>query len=134
MQRIGDFLGLVGAIFEGPQGQKLQDWLIQALIYFAVVVVGGQILISRYAIQRKKREQAIELARFIKERQYDALEKLYRLFGIFMQLYREINASDTNLSDPQTRNTFFLRAAAAEAEIDATILRIGSEFAIGEKP
>lgn len=133
MHGLSELLDLVRGIFEGPEGQKLRDWLIQALIYFAIVVVGGQFLISRYAIQRKKREQAIELARFIKERQYDALEKLYRLFGVFMQLYREINAHDTNLADPQTRSAFFLRAAAAEAEIDATILRIGSEFAIVKK-
>jgi hypothetical protein len=132
MDTLMDLMNWFAAFLSGPDGHKLRDALLQAFVYLVVAVVGGQILISRYAIQRKQREQEIELARFIKERQYEALEQVYRLFGTFMQLYREINARDTDLIDPQTRKAFFVRAAEAEAAIDATILRIGSEFATGK--
>lgn len=136
--RPGHFLGfamptitsLVEGILNLPMasGDTLWGVLARSLIWLAVVVVGGQLLITLYSVQRKKREQRIELARFIKQRQYEALQEMYTVFASFMQLFREINARHTNLKDPETSKTLFDRIVKTEAEVEATILRIACEF------
>ena len=117
-----------------PGGDTIWALLLKSLIWLIVVVVGGQLLISLYSIQRKKREQRIELARFIKERQYEALQEMYAVFAAFMQLFREINAPHTDLTHTETRKALFDRIVRAEAEVDAIILRIACEFSDGSFP
>jgi hypothetical protein len=123
-----DIINAIWNFLVSPTGQVVKNSLISSAIYLLVAVIGGRLLISRYIINTKKREQQIELARLIKHRQYDALEEIYKLFGKYMQLYREINCPDTNLADEVVRKALFNRCANAEGRIESVILRIGSEF------
>jgi hypothetical protein len=107
----------------------IRNALAYSVVYLAVAVIGGRYIARVFAIQQRRKEQEIQLARFIKERQYGAVEEIYRVFARYMALYREVNSRDTDLSNPATKRKLFLRAAVAEAAVDATILRIGSEFA-----
>lgn len=102
--------------------------VVQAVAPVFLLLVGGQFLLNRFEISKKRRSQEIELAAFIRERQYEALENLYVLFGQFMALYRRINSPSTDLSDKNTKAILFAAVVETEASIDAAILRIGSEF------
>jgi len=102
--------------------------MIQGVTPVMALVVGGKYLLNRYELSKKLREQEIELAGFIRERQYEALQELYFLFSKFMKLYRHINSQTMDLSDPVVKKELFDEVVGAEASIDAAILRIGSEF------
>lgn len=101
---------------------------VQAAIPTVMLVGGGHWILNRYDIARKKREQQIELARFVRERQYEALQELYELFAQFMLLYRAINSGETDLSDAVIRQEILEDCVSAESRVDAAILRIASEF------
>lgn len=108
--------------------QEIVKVLVQGMTPVVFLVAGGKYLLNRYEISKKRREQEVELAAFIRERQYEALQELYSLFAKFMQLYRHINSPSTKLSLPETKSELFKEAVEAESLIDAAILRIGSEF------
>ncbi len=107
--------------------------VVGATIPTLILLVGGQRLLNRYEVSKKQREQELELARFIRERQYEAVQELYALFARFMSLYRKINAEDTDLHDCAVRHRLFVEAVEAESTVDAAILRIGSEFTSGNR-
>ncbi|MBU7046905.1 MAG: hypothetical protein HXS54_10780 [Theionarchaea archaeon] len=90
-----------------------------------LLIFGGQWILNRYETMRKAKEQEIQLVRSIREQQYEAVESLYHLFARFMALYRK---SKYYISDYDTQRNLLTQAIEAESEIDALILRIGSEF------
>jgi hypothetical protein len=100
--------------------------IIAALLPAIITVIGGQAILIRY---RKSKEQEIELIRAMRERQYEAVQSLYALFGQYMALYREINRSD--LTNPSVREDIMKRVILSESEVDALLLKIACEFANG---
>lgn len=82
-----------------------------------------------YDLRKKTREEELQLARAIREQQYGAVSDLYESFATFMQLYRDVNASDSYPKNKQERLAFLQRATKAESHVDALILRISCEFA-----
>jgi hypothetical protein len=98
--------------------------IIAALLPAIVAVVGGQAILIRY---RKSKEQEVELIRAVRERQYEAIQSLYTLFGQYMALYRDMNRSD--LMDLVVREEIMKRAIQSEAEVEALLLKIACEFA-----
>ena len=105
--------------------------ILVATVPVVVLIIGGQRLLNRHELNRHQNEQEISLARFIRERQYESVQDLYVLYARFMTLYRDINAPHTDLDRDDVRATLFHDAAEAEGEVDAAILRIGSEFTAG---
>lgn len=91
-------------------------------------MLGGRWLLNFYDLRKTRREQEIEFVRFIRQKQYEAVQELYHLFSRFMALYRIINSKETDLDDDKTRRSLFQAASEAESAIDATVLRIGCEF------
>lgn len=128
--------------------------LIKAAVGGAVptvaLVFGGRYLLDKYDIRkkqreqdlevaakerlqeselsRKRREQEIELVRFVRQRQYEALQELYALFAQYMFFYRLINSGHIDLKDAASRLKLLEQISMSEGRIDATILRIASEF------
>ena len=45
-----------------------------------------------------------------------------------MSLYRIINSKEIDLSNPEEKKTILMQCAEAEAQVDAVILRVASEF------
>lgn len=114
--------------------QEILKTIIGGAVPVAIAAFGGQWILNKYQLSQKRRESRLELARFVRERQYESLEQIYNLFGRFMSLYRLINATDTDLSDPEVRYGLLQRCAEAEAGVDAVILRVASEFTNEYKP
>src|SRR5262245_4389995 len=85
--------------------QSIVIALINYDVPTAILVIRSSYLLNLYEIAKKKSEQEVELARFIRERQYLALAELYAFFAEFMRLYRVINSADTKLDDDTTRVT-----------------------------
>jgi hypothetical protein len=108
--------------------QEIIKTIIGGVVPVVIAAVGGQWIVNQYQLAQKKRESRLELARFVRERQYESLEQLYSLFGQFMSLYRIINSEDTDLTDIDIRQNLLRRCAEAEAGVDAVILRVASEF------
>ncbi len=108
--------------------QELIKVSLGATVPTAILLAGGRYILNRYDITRKRREQEIELTRFVRERQYEALQELYELFAEFMRLYRVINSAETDLSDADVRKELLEQCAMAESRVDSSILRIASEF------
>lgn len=52
--------------------------VIAALLPAIITVIGGQAIFIRY---RKSKEQEIELIRAVHEKQHEAVQSLYTLFG-----------------------------------------------------
>ena len=105
--------------------QELIKAGLQVALPVVVLLVGGRWLLDRYEISRKRREQEIELVRFVRERQYQALESIYSLFGRFMSSsmtpWMERPSSMDNVSSylcwRETRKTTII--ARAETTCDA---------------
>lgn len=102
--------------------------LLASVLPTVILIFGGQFIFNRYAILQKSKEQELELIRYIREKQYTAIESLYDLFAEFMSLYRLINDINTNLQKRETHEKLLNRIIEAESKIDALILRIGCEF------
>ena len=100
--------------------------IIAALLPAIITLIGGQVFLISY---RKSKEQEIELIRAVRERQYEAVQSLYALFGRYMALYRDINRSD--LTNPSIREEIMKRVIQSESEVDALLLKIACEFADG---
>src|SRR5579859_4791341 len=98
--------------------------ILAALLPAIITVIGGQAILIRY---RKSKEQEVELIRAVREKQYEAVQSLYTLFGRYMALYREINRSDVR--NPHVREDIMKRVIQAESEVDALLLKIACEFA-----
>lgn len=109
-------------------GQELIRAALQAAVPTVILIFGGRWVLNRLEFSKKRREQTIELARFVREQQYQALQELYSLFSEFMRLYRCINSREADLSDAEVRRTLLKECATAEARVDGVILRIASEF------
>jgi len=107
---------------------SLQPFLVP-IIPTIILFFGGQWLLDKYAIKKKKKETEIDLLNSIRRQQYDTLSQLYTLFAKFMELYRLINSELTNLNDIKMRNELFKMVVEAESQVDALILKIGCEFA-----
>ncbi|NES86889.1 MAG: hypothetical protein F6K10_39235 [Moorea sp. SIO2B7] len=108
--------------------QEIIKTVIGGVVPVAIAAIGGQWIVNQYQLAQKRLASRLELARFVRERQYESLEQLYDLFGRFMSLYRIINSQDTDLADVEIRKDLLKRCAEAEAGVDAVILRIASEF------
>lgn len=100
--------------------------IIAAVLPAIIAVIGGQAILIRY---RKSKEEEVELIRSVRERQYEAVQSLYTIFGRYMAFYREINRSD--VKNPQVREDILKRVIQAESEVDALLLKIACEFADG---
>ncbi len=111
--------------------QILQPFLIP-IIPTVILVFGGQWLLDKYAIKRKKRETEIDLINSIRQQQYATLSQLYTLFARFMELYRLVNSDLTDLTDLKVRKALFTMVTKAESQVDALILKIGCEFTDGD--
>ncbi|MEM9090089.1 MAG: hypothetical protein AAGC93_15220 [Cyanobacteria bacterium P01_F01_bin.53] len=108
--------------------QELIKTVIGGAVPIAIATLGGQWLLNRYELDKKRRESRLEFSRFVRERQYESLVQLYQLFGRFMSLYRLINAQSTDLSNAEVQKSLLRQCAEAEAGVDAVILRIASKF------
>lgn len=108
--------------------QELIKTVIGGAVPVAIAALGGQWLLNKYELDRKRRESRLEFARFVRERQYESLVQIHDLFGRFMSLYRLINSQHTDLSNSQTKQDLLRKCAEAEAGVDAIILRVASEF------
>lgn len=102
--------------------------VIKAVIPILVLLIGGQFLLDKYALRRKKKEAEIELLKKTREEKYAIIHQLYNLFGNFMKLYRKINSPLVDLQNLDIRRELFNEVIISEAEIDAIILKIGCEF------
>lgn len=102
--------------------------LLAPVLPVLMLLLGGQIVMNRYQLRHKQREQEIELIKTVRQKQYDAVERLYSSFAKFMSLYRLVNDDSTDLKNTEIRQALLAKAIEAEAEIDALILRIGCEF------
>lgn len=131
--------------------QELVKAAVGGVVPTVALVAGGRWLLDKYdlakknreqaieyaakekvqelEIGRKRREQTIELARFIRQRQYEALQDLYSLFAEYMSLFRLINSGLIDLTSDAVRLDLLRRISLAEGRVDATILRVASEFA-----
>lgn len=109
-------------------GQEIALTSIQVALPIIMLIGGGRYILSWYETKQKKREQEIELLRFVRERQYETLQDTYKLFGRFMYLYRELNSADVDLTDIEIKMSFHKQCAEAESQIESLILRIASEF------
>jgi hypothetical protein len=107
--------------------QVIQPFLIP-IIPTIILIFGGQWIIDKYAIRKKKRETEIDLINSIRKQQYETLSLLYNLFAKFMELYRLINSDLTKLSEESVRKKLLATIIKAESQIDALILKIGCEF------
>ena len=108
--------------------QELAVAAVSAAVPTFILVLGGRWVLNAHDVYRKRREQEIELTRFVRERQYESLQEVYAMFAEFMRLYRFINADHTDLSNKDVQVTIFEQCAVAESKVDAAILRIASEF------
>ena len=106
--------------------------LIQTVLPTIILVFGGQWLLSRYELAKTAREQEIELARSIRQQQYQAVSDLFILFGKLMELYRDVNGSQFYPEDDEEHQLFLKRANKIESRVDALILRISCEFAVDQ--
>jgi len=107
---------------------KILDALIRSLVPPLFLIIGGQFLLDRYAIRRKKKEAEIELIKKTREEKYLIIHELYALFAEFMRLYRKINSPYTSLQNQESQASLFEEIIKAESHVDAIILKIGCEF------
>jgi hypothetical protein len=125
--------------------EELIKAAVAGVVPTAVLAFGGRWLLDKYDARKKerehelhvvqkRREQEIELVRFVRQRQYDALQELYKLFAQYMECFRLVNSGLIDLADPMRRLRLLKRIAAAEGRVDAVILRIASEFAHEDIP
>jgi hypothetical protein len=68
------------------------------------------------------------LTRFIRQKQYEALQELYSLFSSYMALYRLINSGHIDLTSGENRLKLLREIGPMEGRVDGAILRIASEF------
>ena len=109
--------------------RSIAEVALGAALPVLLLILGGQRTLNRVEVARYQHEQELGLARFIRERQYEAAVGLYDLYARLMAIYREADIAD--LEDARTRLDLLDRAIEAEAAVDAAILRIGSEFTSG---
>lgn len=103
--------------------------LISAILPTMLLIFGGQFLINRFEVARKGKEQEIELIRSVREKQYEAVEQLYALFGRYMVLYRiSEDLKSADVTNDKNREILLEKVIQAESDLDALILRIGCEF------
>lgn len=102
--------------------------LLKAVLPTLLLLVGGQWLLGRYDLVKKRAEQEIELARTIRTKQYELSFEIFQRFAELMALFREINTSVNYPNDKVELNNFLKRAIASEAQVDALILRISCEY------
>lgn len=102
--------------------------IITPITPVSILIIGGQKVLNKYALIKKKQETEIELIAAIRNQQYKTLKELYTLFAKFMELYRRIDSPHTDLNNHEVREQLFLEATTAESKIDAIILKIGGEF------
>lgn len=108
--------------------QILAMEIFKSLIPVALMIFGGQYLLDKYAINKKRKETEIELLKRTREEKYTILHQFYNLFGEFMRLYRIINSNFYDLNDIETQKKLFDEVILAETKVDALILKIGCEF------
>jgi hypothetical protein len=108
-------------------GELLKE-ILKAILPIVILLFGGQYLLDKYAIRRKKKEAEIELLKKTREEKYAIVHQLYNLFGEFMRLYRKINSPLTNLESIKVKTEIFDEVIKSESQIDAIILKIGCEF------
>lgn len=79
-------------------------------------------------LAHKRREQEIELTKFVRQKQYEALQEVYAIFATYMSLYRLINSKHIDLEISEERMKLLREIAPLEGRVDSAILRIASEF------
>lgn len=111
--------------------QVLLDLLgpITTLATVLVFVGGGHRILTKIEMQKKTREQEVELVRAVREQQYASVTELYSIFQEFMAIYRLSALPWADLGDQKVRAPLVERSIIAEARLDALILRFGAEFA-----
>lgn len=102
---------------------------IEVITPIIVLVFGGQYLMDKYAIVRKRRETEVDLIKSIREKQYTTLLEFYQIFAKYMNFYRIINSPLTDLKNVTIKTDIFHKICETEAEVDAMVLKIGCEFA-----
>lgn len=112
--------------------QEIIIAVIKSVLPWLVLVLGGKYLLDRYEAAKFEREKKIELAAFIRQNQYRALENLYGIFARYMALYRVINTTDDTILANISREDIYQKIVVAEGEVDSIIVRIGSEFTTEE--
>lgn len=98
------------------------------LIPIIALIIGGQTLIDKYAIKRKRKELEIELLKKTREEKYNTIRDIYNLFSEYMRLYRKINSPLTDLNNAETLQFLFNEVVITESKVEGIILKVGCEF------
>ena len=128
--------------------------LIKAVIGGAAptvaLIVGGRLFLDWYDVRKRKREleldrlakdsareveltqkqkeQHLDLMKFVRQKQYEALQEIYAIFAAYMAYYRLINSKHLDLNSADERLKLLRELSPLEGRVDSVILRIASEF------
>lgn len=130
--------------------EELVKAAVGGLAPVVALLIGGRFLLDWYDLRKKKseleldrvakdrlreaeliqrrREQELDLTKFVRQKQYEAVQELYSIFAAYMALYRLINSGHIDLSDANERLKLLRELAPLEGRVDSAILRIASEF------
>ena len=130
--------------------QELVKAAVGGLAPVLALVIGGRFLLDWYDLRKKKleleldrtakerardaelmqrrREQELDLTKFVRQKQYEAVQELYLIFAAYMSLYRLINSGHIDLTSADERLELLRELAPLEGRVDSAILRIASEF------
>lgn len=137
-----------------PTSLTFTEELIKAVVGGAaptlILIIGGRLFLDWYDLRKrqreqkidqaakeavrevelsqKRREQELDLTKFVRQKQYEALQELYAIFASYMALYRLINSNHIDLGDATERLKLLRELAPLEGRVDSAILRIASEF------
>ncbi len=120
--------------------QEIVKAVVSGVTPVLVLILGGRQFLDWYDLRKKRkennldkelkiREQELELSKFVRQKQYEAVQELYAIFANYMSFYRLINSNHIDLSLPDERLKLLKELAPLEGRLDAVILRIASEFA-----
>jgi hypothetical protein len=102
--------------------------LVSSILPTILLLLGGQFILNKYDLSKKKRETEIELLKKIREEKYKVIGKVYSSFSDFMRLYREINSPFCDLKNIDTKNLLFNEIIKCESKIEGLVLEISCEF------
>jgi hypothetical protein len=108
--------------------------LLKPILPTILLLVGGKWILIKYELEKKKREQSIELLKAVREQQYQAVTELYTSFSELMRIHRSMKTSNSYPNDEEEYKELLSSSIQVEAKIDALILKISCEFVSESNP